>query len=235
MEAQHKLNLVSQISSIFAHEMNQPLAACQYLVDGLKALNKRNPKKVNPEILSFSLENFEKELKRATAIVNKVRQYARKQACRNQKVDFSACLAEIIQTMKVKYSGKVHLHVDFTKDIFIEGDRVEIEILVWILLKNAIEGALEGTNPTVWISLKTCKDQVMLQVANSGRVFSASEVEDIGKNYLKSTKAEGLGIGLQVIKSILEAMGTSMKMQAREGGGLVQSVLFAKWSDKDND
>ncbi len=94
---------------------------------------------------------------------------------------------------------------------------------------------MEGTNPTVWISLKTCKDQVMLQVANSGRVFSASEVEDIGKNYLKSTKAEGLGIGLQVIKSILEAMGTSMKMQAREGGGLVQSVLFAKWSDKDND
>lgn len=137
--------------------------------------------------------------------------------------------------MKVKYSGKVHLHVDFTKDIFIEGDRVEIEILVWNLLKNTIEGALEGANPTVWISLKTCKDQVMLQVANSGRVFSASEVEDIGKNYLKSSKAEGLGIGLQVIKSILEAMGTSMKMQAREGGGLVQSVLFANWSDKDND
>ena len=91
--------------------------------------------------------------------------------------------------MKVKYSGKVHLHVDFTKDIFIEGDRVEIEILVWNLLKNAIGGALEGTNPTVWISLKTCKIEVMLQVANSGRVFSASEVEDIGKNYLKSTQS----------------------------------------------
>lgn len=235
MEAQHKLNLVSQISSIFAHEMNQPLAACQYLVDGLKALNKRNPKEVNPEILSFSLENFEKELNRATSIVNKVRQYARKQACRNQKVDFSACLEEIIQTMKVKYSGKVQLHVDFTKCIFIEGDRVEIEILVWNLVKNAIEGALEGKNPIVWISLKTCKDQIMLQVANSGRVFSAEEVEDIGKNYLKSSKAEGLGIGLQVIKSILEAMGTSMKMQAMEAGGLVQSVLFAKWSDNDND
>lgn len=235
MEAQHKLNLVSQISSIFAHEMNQPLAACQYLVDGLKALNKRNPKEINPEILNFSLENFKKELNRATSIVNKVRQYARKQACRNQKVDFSACLAEIIQTMKVKYSGKVYLHVDFTKDIFIEGDRVEIEILVWNLVKNAIEGASEGANPTVWISLKTCKDQITLQVANSGKVFSAEEVKDIGKNYLKSSKAEGLGIGLQVIKSILEAMGTSMKMQAREGGGLVQSVPFAKWSDKDND
>ena len=71
--------------------------------------------------------------------------------------------------------------------------------------------------------------------ANMSGGASAGEVEDIGKNYLKSSKAEGLGIGLQVIKSILEAMGTSMKMQAREEGGLVQSVLFAKWSDNDND
>ncbi len=235
MEAQHKLNLVSQMSSIFAHEMNQPLAACKYLVDGLKALSKRDHKGINPEILSFSLENFEKELNRATSIVNKVRQYARKQACRDQKVDFSSCLSEIIQTMKVKYHGKVRLHVEFSHGIYVEGDQVEIEILVWNVVKNAIEGSFEAPNPNVWISLKEDGDRVALQVANTGRVFTKQEVEDIGKNYLKSSKAEGLGIGLQVIKSILEAMGTSMKMQTREGGGIVESVFFAKWSENNND
>lgn len=235
MEAQHKLNLVSQLSSVFAHEMNQPLAACQYLIDGLKVLSKRNPKEINPEILSFSLQNFEKELNRASSIVNKVRQYARKQAYRNQQVNISNCLVEIIQTMRVRYSGKVQLNVDFTKEVFIEGDRVEIEILIWNLVKNAIEGSLESSNPTVWISLKSFNDQIILQVTNTGRVFTGSDVENIGKNYLKSSKAEGLGIGLQVIKSILEAMGTSMKMSARKGGGLVQSVLFAKWRENNND
>ena len=102
-------------------------------------------------------------------------------------------------------------------------------------MKNAIEGSFEAPNPNVWISLKEDGDRVALQVANTGRVFTKQEVEDIGKNYLKSSKAEGLGIGLQVIKSILEAMGTSMKMQTREGGGIVESVFFAKWSENNND
>lgn len=235
MEAQHKLNLVSQLSSIFAHEMNQPLAACKYLVDGLKALSKRNVKEVSPEILVFSLKNFEKELNRATSIVNKVRQYARKQACRDQMIDLSSCLAEIFQTMDLKYKGEVRLHVDIPKGIFIEGDPVEVEILVWNLVKNAIEGSLEGTEAKVWIGLKDNGKTIELSLANTGKSFTEQEVAQIGRDYLKSSKAEGLGIGLQVIKSILEAMGTSMRMQPREGGGVIQTVNFAKWKIDSDD
>lgn len=41
IETQQKINLVGQLSSMFAHEMNQPLAACKYFVDGLKTLRKK--------------------------------------------------------------------------------------------------------------------------------------------------------------------------------------------------
>ena len=134
IEAQQKINLVGQLSSMFAHEMNQPLAACKYFVDGLKALRKQ--KRVpDEEMLDFSLGQMEHELKRASQIVNKVRDYSKKTVTREARVDLTSIVQEITQTLKVKFNNTVVVDVRCAPDVDVEGDPVETEILFWNLLK----------------------------------------------------------------------------------------------------
>lgn len=227
IEAQQKTNLVGQLSSMFAHEMNQPLAACKYFVDGLKALRKQ--KRVpDEEMLDFSLGQMEHELKRASQIVNKVRDYSKKTVTREARVDLTSIVQEITQTLKVKFNNTVVVDVRCAPDVDVEGDPVETEILFWNLLKNAMEESQKVECPEVWVVLKTDEDSAILTVENSGRKLSAEDVAKLGTQTFKSEKSEGLGLGLVVVRSILEAMNGAIQYAPRDQGGLKVTVRLKR-------
>lgn len=89
-------------------------------------------------MLDFSLGQMEHELKRASQIVNKVRDYSKKTVTREARVDLTSIVQEITQTLKVKFNNTV-VDVRCAPDVDVEGDPVETEILFWNLLKNAME------------------------------------------------------------------------------------------------
>lgn len=230
METEQKLNLVAQLSSMFAHEMNQPLAACKYFVDGLKALL-RNKTAISDSVLLYSVSNMDKELGRASSIVNKVREYSKQTASRDSKVDISSILHEICQTLAVKFPEATLHTPDIEESVFIEADAVEIEILVWNLLKNALEecSAVQGTTD---IQLKTSGETACLTVSNEGRKMSEQDVKNLSLNVLKSDKREGLGLGLKVVHTILEAMNGTIDFRANDNGGLTVKVCFGLWKEE---
>lgn len=227
IETQQKLNLVGQLSSMFAHEMNQPLAACRYFVDGLKALLKQKgmPDK---EMLDFSIGQMEHELKRASQIVNKVRDYSKKTVTREAKVDLTNIVKDIAQTLKMKFNSCVVVEVKCSPDVYIEGDPVETEILFWNLLKNAMEESLKVEHSEVWIVLETDTDSAILTIENSGRKLSGTDIEKLGMQTFKSEKSEGLGLGLVVVRSILEAMNGAIQYASRDQGGLKVTVRLKR-------
>lgn len=225
MELQQKINLVGRLSSMFAHEMNQPLAATKYYIDGLKALRsgKRN---IPINLLDYSLKGLDQEIQRASRIVNKVRQYSKGTPDREQLVNISDSLKEICLTLGGKHKNAINVSTEIHDGLTIFGDPVEIEILCWNLLKNAIEESSNSPEKIVKVSLCQRNESVTLIITNSGRLLTEEQANTLSQNILKSQKKEGLGLGLAVVMSIVEAMNSSIDFRPRKSGGLIVSVTF---------
>ena len=82
--------------------------------------------------------------------------------------------------------------------------------------------------PKVWVVLKTDEDSAILTVENSGRKLSAEDVAKLGTQTFKSEKSEGLGLGLVVVRSILEAMNGAIQYAPRDQGGLKVTVRLKR-------
>lgn len=146
---------------------------------------------------------------------------------REARVDLTSIVQEITQTLKVKFNNTV-VDVRCAPDVDVEGDPVETEILFWNLLKNAMEESQKVECPEVWVVLKTDEDSAILTVENSGRKLSAEDVAKLGTQTFKSEKSEGLGLGLVVVRSILEAMNGAIQYAPRDQGGLKVTVRLKR-------
>lgn len=225
MEAQQKLNMVGQLSSMFAHEMNQPLAASSYFIEGLKSL--LHSKKLDRDSLLYGLTELDSQIHRASEIVKRVRLYAKHQATRTEIVDLSFICEDILKTMQVRYAGKVMFQSDIQPDLSIQGDPLECQLLVWNLLKNSVEASMDAKDPLVSIYLKESENnKIGLEIKNSGLLLTEEQVAQIGEKILESKKEGGLGIGLAMVKSITEAMGSKFKMTANKDGGVTALTVF---------
>lgn len=227
MESMQKSNLVGQLSSIFAHEMNQPLGACSCYVDGLKTLNDSDG--VDRETLSYSLDQLQKEIDRATGIVNKVRSYAKTRTSRDKSVNLSSICNEVLESFRTRYGSRVKLSGDPTENIFVIGDPLELHILVYNLVKNAVEAASEVPDAAVGLTLEATDSSAILEVSNSGKVLSDEEVASIGNPMFMSRKENGLGLGSSVVFSIVEAMGGKIEKQRGSTCGLLIRVSLPIW------
>ena len=143
-------------------------------------------------------------------------------------MDLTSIVPEITQTLKVKFNNTVVVDVRCAPDVDVEGDPVETEILFWNLLKNAMEESQKVECPEVWVVLKTDEDSAILTVENSGRKLSAEDVAKLGTQTFKSEKSEGLGLGLVVVRSILEAMNGAIQYAPRDQGGLKVTVRLKR-------
>ena len=179
-------------------------------------------------MLDFSLGQMEHELKRASEIVNKVRDYSKKTVTREARVDLTSIVQEITQTLKMKFNNSVAVDAKSASDVAVEGDPVETEILFWNLLKNAMEESQKMECPEVWVVLEADEDSVILTVENSGRKLSEEDVAKLGTQTFKSEKSEGLGLGLVVVRSILEAMNGVIQYAPRDEGGLKVTVRLKR-------
>lgn len=225
MESQQKLNMVGQLSSMFAHEMNQPLAACTYFVEGLKSLLEN--KKFDRTSFLYGISELDNQLKRATQIVKRVRLYAKRQATRTEIVQLSFICQDILKTMQVRYSGRVSINYEIESGLIVTGDALECQLLVWNLFKNSVEASLEETDPRVFIRLvRTENNTITLEMKNSGVQLSDEQVSKIGEKILESKKEGGLGLGVAVVKSITESMGAKFMMNPNKDGGLTAKVIF---------
>lgn len=225
MELQQKINLVGRLSSMFAHEMNQPLAATKYYIDGLKTL-RCSQQSIPSDLLDYSLKGIDKEIQRASRIVTKVRQYSKGAPDRDQLVNISESLKEICITLGDKYRKNISITSKIENGLNVFGDPVEIEILCWNLLKNAIEESSDSLEKIVRVDLHQKAESVSLSITNSGRLFTEEQAKTLSQNILKSQKKEGLGLGLAVVMSIVEAMNSTIDFRPRESGGLIVSVTF---------
>ena len=218
LERMGRIGAVGQLSTIFAHEMRQPLAAISLYLFGLKKLVDGG--RFNPEQMKSIIAKLSEQTERADAIVARVRAYAKSETPKHVPVDL--CEASRKAIGELVSTGRWRARINFVGPVPVRvlADPLEMELVAINLVRNALE-ALEETTPAgaVTVAVNEHKGEAELSVLNNGPVVTVETLR-ILESQGPSEKAQGLGLGLSIVRGILERLGGRLSFTPLAGGGL---------------
>jgi PAS domain S-box-containing protein len=217
----NRLATLGQLAASLAHEMKQPLAAV--VTNGGATL--RWLTRVTPEIneAKGSVERMIAEAHRATDIVDGLRDLTRKNAIRKQAFDLNeAILGVTALTHSEALQNGITVRMELAPYLpHIEGDRVQLQQVMLNLIVNAIQamGNLRDGVRELHISTDSVQSEgVCVRVHDTGPGLSP---DNLGRLFepLYTTKSDGMGMGLSICRSIVEAHGGQLWASANEPRG----------------
>ena len=225
-----KAGLVGQLSSLFVHELSQPLAAAKLYTGALlrKIERGRGP---SVDELEEELGEIRSEVTRAEVIVDKVRGYAKGKPGLMKRVNVPDAM-ERAEAMMSHYSGLVQFSMHNEENLFVRGDQIEIELAIVNLLRNAFEAVKRVPKPRVEISAQSRDSQVEISVEDNGPRLSDDDFERL-ETPLMSTREEGLGLGVSIVRSIAERHHGSLRYMRGRTEGLRAVLTLPKEEEEE--
>lgn len=215
-----RAGVTGQLSSIFVHEVRQPLASIGYLVRGTQRLAEKDP--FDHERLNQLLERIGHEIERIDTIVERVRSYSKRGSRKREAVNLSYIARAVVKDFST--SGRIPqtITTDIDEDIIVTADAFEMQVMIHNLIRNAAEAMGSDVSHPIEVSLK--KDEAAgmcrLAVRDHGPKLTDEQLEGL-QEALHSSKAGGLGLGVAIIRSILEAHQGDLHYTPLETGGLL--------------
>lgn len=186
------------------------------------------------EVVAKAVAGAEREARRIATIVDRVRFYAKRDLAEHEPVNVVASVMAAIRESESFRVGKTVLEPNpFPLSAWILGHGLEIELLVLNLLKNAHEALAKKSDAavavtgeaTVWVRLTMTDTTVTVSVADNGPPVSDADFEKL-KSVSESVKPEGLGLGLAIVRNIVDEHGARFAVERRVSGGIAVTVTF---------
>ncbi len=212
---------VSQISSIVAHELRQPLAAVTNFAMGIR--RRANNNTLTPDSLDFALGRILQENERASAIVDHVRNYAKRHEKQSEEIQLSTLMSKAGLGLELKSDERVKFTVE--GDPKFRADALEMGLVIRNLVKNAVEAVGNNPNGRIDVDLRTIENHIVFTVSDNGPLSSDKDVEKL-KIPMRSEKGEGLGLGLSIARKIVESYDGTIEFERNIPHGLKVTVKF---------
>lgn len=222
LEAMAKHQVASQTASLIAHELNQPLAAISAYSE--VAMRSLDVEKVDKKILKHALAGCVAQAQRAGRSLNELMTFLQKSQIDLDFFDLNEVVRESMQILRNDGHLGFHTHLDLEENLpSIYANRNQIQKVLMNLIYNGIEAMhLAGIpDKSITISVKTIKEENLIQVTvqDTGPGLD----EDAAKNLFEpffSTKKNGIGMGLTISRSLIEANGGKLWLdQTHQSGG----------------
>ena len=221
---------VAELSASIAHEINQPLASVVTNAQACQTWLSHDPP--NLERAQATLERIIRDGHSAAEVVRRIRALFKEAAPVKALLDINQIVAEVLRVLSDQLRDNViTVETDLEADLpMIEVDHVQIQQTLINLVHNAIE-AMDGVADrakSLYLSARRQGDELLIQVRDSG-----SGIEDptlIFEPFF-TTKASGMGMGLSISRSIVEAHGGRVWATANEDAGMTFSVALPLTAD----
>ena len=229
LELAHVTRLASlgEMATQIAHEVNQPLAAIAlYSAAGLRTM----AGECDRNKMENWLEAINTQAKRAGEIVKRVRSFVQKGEPQLAPVDLNLVAGETAALVDHDArSHDVEIVLELAEGLpLVQGERVLLEQVAFNLLRNAIDAVLAGSGERR-VTLRTFSDAqlVYVEVSDTGPGVDPALGEQIFSSFVTS-KQGGLGMGLAISRSIVEALGGSLRYTSNPGGGATFTLSLAQ-------
>ena len=231
-----RLITMGEMASSVAHELNQPLTAinnyCSGMVSRIKANN------LNEEELLKALEKTAHQAQRAGQIIQRIRTFVKRSEPNRTPSDVAAMVAEAVELAGIEMRRR---QVRLTQVVAarlpeVNVDPILIEQVLVNLMRNAAESIDLAQRPLTRrdVELKvlprTEEGQAVIEfsVTDTGRGLPPEVLERLFEAFF-STKPDGMGIGLNLCRSIVESHQGRMKAENLYNGGEITGCRFSFW------
>ena len=227
---QHTARLITmgEMASTLAHELNQPLAAIANYCMG--CVTRLESDRYRREELLEAMTKASLQAERAAKIIGRVRDFVRKSEPRRTAISVADTLEDAIGFAEIdarRSGGRIELQVEADlPPVF--ADRIMIEQVVINLVRNALEAAsgMPVARRVVAVRASALTDgAVEIAVADRGPGIAQAEREQLFMPF-HTTKPEGMGMGLNICRSIVEFHDGHLEVADNPGGGTVFSFVL---------
>jgi PAS domain S-box-containing protein len=212
----NRVATVGQLTASIAHEVNQPIGAnVTNAQAALRLLDRRPP---DLDEVRQALADIVKDSHRAGDIIGGIRGLIKKASPRKERLDINKAIHEVIELTRAEVvKNRVSLQTQLAERLpLIEGDRVEMQQVILNLMLNAVEAMSCVTDRSRDLLIDTAKtgtDAVLVAVRDSGPGLDPASAEHVFDAFY-TTKSTGLGLGLSICRSIIEAHGGRLWVDA---------------------
>jgi C4-dicarboxylate-specific signal transduction histidine kinase len=219
----NRLATMGQLTASIAHEVSQPIAATVTNAQAaLRWLGRRPP---DLEEVRRALDRIVRDGNRAGDVVGRSRALIKKAPPRKDRLEINDAVGEVIElTHGETVKNGVSLGTELTGGLpLIQGDRVQLQQVILNLTMNAIEamsGISEGARELLISTSKAESGGVRVAVRDSGPGLAPATLDHLF-NAFYTTKPGGLGLGLSICRSIIEAHGGRLWAEANEPQGAI--------------
>jgi C4-dicarboxylate-specific signal transduction histidine kinase len=219
-----RVTTMGELAASIAHEINQPLGAIANNANAglrLLATGSENLKEVEG-----ALSDIVKGVDRATSIIARLRALVRKVPPEMARLHLHDVVSEALSLIHHELTRRhVTIQCELTKDLPpVLGDRVQLQQVLLNLIMNGAEAMSEvaGGERKIWIRARrhqdNCRPAVLVSVQDSGVGLKHAKVGQLFEPFY-TTKAHGIGMGLAISRSIVEAHGGRLRVATASGPG----------------
>lgn len=222
---------MGQMASSLAHELNQPLTGASTMLQATR----RMLESADPAAIGRAKEAVEKasqQLLRAGEIIRRLREFASRGDTEKIEVPIDVIVNEAIALARVSNrfgNTKVNLRLEDTSAVL--ADKVQIQQVLLNLLRNGLEAMDDVSKPILTVSTRAVGDLVEISVADAGPGISPEMMERLFQPFV-TTKNQGMGVGLAICRTIVEAHGGRLSADSGPGGGAVFKFTLTRAFDE---
>jgi PAS domain S-box-containing protein len=221
-----RVTMLGEITASIAHEVNQPLAAVMMNGNAARRWLAANPPNVDET--RQAVQRVIDDANRAGQVIARVRKLLQRGAPERARLDINEVIRETLAFTRNELERKsVVVHAELSDDLpSVEGDRVQLQQVLVNLILNGMDAMGGRSAEARTLTIRSRRDDsggIVVEVADRGKGLEFEQRERIFDPFY-STKPGGLGMGLAISRSIIEAHGGRIWAAPNDGPGL--SVQF---------
>ena len=216
-----RLTALGEMASALAHELNQPLSAIANYLKGSKMLLDRD---VVPHArVAEAVDRAANEALRAGEIIRRLRDFVSRGETERRIESLPKLIEEAsaLALVGAKEHG-IRVRFDFSPEVdLVLADKVQIQQVALNLIRNAVDAMIESSRRHLTVTVVPSDNEMALvSVADTGLGVSEDVAGQLFQPFI-TTKRSGMGVGLSISRTIVEAHGGRIWVEANEGGGAI--------------
>ena len=219
----NRISTAGELTASIAHEINQPLGAIQTNIETAELILKSSSPDVDE--LKEIVADIRHDQNRASEVIRRLRSLVRKTPFEVRDIDLNDIVRETEELVSALSAIGVARQVDLRNSITplplpIRGDRIQLQQVILNLIMNAVDAMSDIPSAERKVTIRTARDEDLAEISilDAGPGIPRDKIKEVFEPFF-TTKAEGMGIGLSIARTIIEAHDGRIWVENHVGGG----------------